>query len=422
MTFPNSPFVGTVAREAWPIFYELYDAAHLALAPARLSAATARLVFGNPLSPLSYTLPGRMINASADVFAGFTERRSKPAWNLPAALEIVDERPFARLIRFRPDRPSPGPKPQVLLVAPLSGHYATLLRGTVEGLMAEHDVYVTDWADARDVPLAAGRFDFEDYVGYLMAYLRRLGPELHVVAVCQPCPAVLAAVALMAADGDPAQPRSMTLMGGPVDARLAPTAPTEFAASKRLEWFERELTATVPSWYRGAGRRVYPGFLQLGAFMAMNPDRHVDAHAKIFTDLVKGDEESAQGRRAFYDEYLAVMDMTAEFYLQTVDEVFQRTTLACGTMTWRGRPVDPAAIRRTALLTVEGERDDISAPGQTAAAQVLCSAIPAERRAHLLQPGVGHYGIFSGRHWRTAIQPRVTAFIAAQSAQPATSA
>ncbi len=411
--------MGTRHAGGGSIYYEYYDAAHLALAPARLSAATAQFVFGNPLSPLAYTLPGRVINASADVFRGFTRRRGKPAWNLPATIELVDERPFARLLRFVPDRAPERPLPRVLLVAPLSGHYATLLRGTVEGLMAGHDVYVTDWADAREVPLAAGRFDFDDYIEYLIAYLRRLGPDLHVVAVCQPCPPVMAAVALLAAEGDPAQPRSMTLMGGPVDVRVVPTAPTEFAAAKPLGWFEQELTTRVPSWYRGAGRRVYPGFLQLGAFMAMNQNRHVDAHAKIFADLVRGDGESARARRAFYDEYLSVMDMTAEFYLQTVDVVFQRAALARGTLTWRGRPVDLAAIRRTALLTVEGELDDISAPGQTYAAHALCSGIPAELRAHHLEPGVGHYGIFSGRHWRATIAPRIAAFIAAQSAIPA---
>ncbi len=407
---------GNEFRRRLPIYYEFYDAAHLALAPARLSAATAQLVFGNPLSPLAYTLPGRVINASADVFSGFTARRGKPAWNLPATLEVVDERPFARLIRFLPDAALARPAPRVLLVAPLSGHYATLLRSTVEGLMGEHDVYVTDWADARDVPPAAGRFGMADYIGYLMDYLRLLGPDVHVVGVCQPCPAVLAAVALLAAENDPAQPRSMTLMGGPVDVRVAPTAPTEFAAGKPLAWFERELTAAVPAWYRGAGRRVYPGFLQLGAFMSMNPDRHVDAHAKIFADLVKGDGESAQARRAFYDEYLSVMDMTAEFYLETVDEVFQRATLAHGTMTWRGRRVDPGAIRKTALLTVEGERDDISAPGQTYAAHALCSGLPEALHEHHLEPGVGHYGVFSGRHWRAAIEPRIAAFIAAHEA------
>jgi poly(3-hydroxybutyrate) depolymerase len=354
-----------------------------------------------------------MLNASADVFSAMTKRRGKPAWNLPATIETIDRRPFGDLIRFVTGRPLGAPR--VLLVAPMSGHYATLLRGTVEGLMAEHDVYVTDWADARDVPVSAGRFDLDDYVAYVMDYLRILGPGAHAIAVCQPAPAVLAAVALLAADGDAAQPRSMTLMGGPVDIRAAATAPTQLAASKPLDWFDTTLTTRVPEWYAGAGRRVYPGFLQLGAFMAMNPDRHVDAHWKIFTHLVQGDGDSADKQRAFYDEYLSVMDIPAEFYLQTIDEVFQRATLATGTMTWRGRAVDPSAVRTTALLTVEGELDDISAPGQTIAAHALCSGIPAARQENYVQPGVGHYGIFSGTKWRGEILPRVASFIARSS-------
>ncbi|HZX68512.1 MAG TPA: polyhydroxyalkanoate depolymerase, partial [Candidatus Elarobacter sp.] len=247
--------------------------------------------------------------------------------------------------------------------------------------------------------------------------LRKLGPNAHVIAVCQPAPAVMSAVALLAEDGDPAQPRTMTLMGGPVDVRVAPTTPTRLASEHPLAWFERELTMRVPVWYRGAGRSVYPGFLQLGAFMSMHPQRHAEAHWKIFDDLVRGDGESAAKRRAFYDEYLSVMDITAEFYLQTVDEVFQRASLAAGTMTWRDRPVDPAAIHRTALLTVEGELDDISAPGQTIAAHALCSNIPAKRRAQMLQLGVGHYGIFSGAKWRSEIAPRIAAFIAQHAAR-----
>ena len=392
------------------IYYEQYDAAYLAMTPARWSAAATKALFGNPFNPFSYTLPGRMLSAGADVFSGVTQKRGKPAWNLPATVETIDERPFGRLIRFVTG--GAAGRPRVLLVAPMSGHYATLLRNTVEVLMDDHDVYITDWSDARDVPLGAGRFDLDDYIAYVMAYLRILGPEVHVLAVCQPAPAVLAAVALLAADGDPAQPRSMVLMGGPVDVRVAPTAPTELASSRSLKWFKSELTMSVPQWYPGAGREVYPGFLQIGAFMSMHPDRHVDAHLKIFEDLVRGDGESAQRRRDFYDEYLSVMDIPAEFYLQTVADVFQHATLASGTMTWRGRPVDPAAIERTALLTVEGELDDISAPGQTLAAHALCSGIPAGRRGNLLQRGVGHYGIFSGQKWRTAIAPAIAAFMA----------
>jgi poly(3-hydroxybutyrate) depolymerase len=378
------------------------------MTPARWSAAATQALFSNPFNPFSYTLPGRMLTATAEVFSGVTRKRGKPAWNLPASTEILDDRPFGRLIRFVTGER--GEHPKVLLVAPMSGHYATLLRNTVEVLMDDHDVYVTDWNDARDVPLEAGRFDLEDYVAYVMRYIRLLGPDVHVVAVCQPAPAVLAAVALLAADGDPAQPRTMTLMGGPVDVRVAPTAPTELAAAHSLGWFERELTMRVPSWYRGAGRAVYPGFLQIGAFMSMNPARHISAHWEIFQHLVQGDGDSAEKRRAFYDEYLSVMDIPAEFYLQTVDEVFQRATLAGGTMTWRGRRVDPGAIASTALLTVEGELDDISAPGQTLAAHALCTGIPAERRRNVLQRGVGHYGIFSGSRWRADVAPEIARF------------
>jgi poly(3-hydroxybutyrate) depolymerase len=393
----------------------LYDAAYLAMAPARWSAAGAQVLFSNPFSPLSYTLPGRLIGASADVFSGFATRRGKPAWDLPVSPHVVDERAFGSLLRF--ERPHAQPAPRVLLVAPLSGHYATLLRGTVAALFDQHDVYITDWHDARDISPAAGSFDLDAYIGYLLDWIRLLGPEVHVVAVCQPVPAVLSAVALLAAAGDPAQPCSMVLMGGPLDVRVAPTAPTQLAAAQSLEWFDRELTCRVPAWYRGAGRRVYPGYVQLGAFVAMHPDRHFEAHVKIFESLVRGDGAAAAERRAFYDEYLSVMDIPAEFYLQTVDVVFQRAALMDGTMTWRGTPVDPAAIRRTALMTVEGEFDDISAPGQTAAAQDLCSGIPAERRDHLLQRSVGHYGIFNGRIFRDAIAPRIAAFIG-RSAEP----
>jgi len=375
-----------------------------------LTAATAQLIFGNPFNPFAHTLAGRVMNASAEVFSGLARRRGKPAWNVGASPRPVDVRPFGTLVRFAGGAPAGAPK--LLIVAPLSGHYATLLRQTIRSFVDTHEVYVTDWADARDVPLADGRFDLDDYVAYLLDWMRALAPDLHVLAVCQPAPLVLAAIALLAAGGEAAQPRSMTLMGGPIDVRVAPTAVTRFAEAHEADWFRREVIARVPSWYGGAGRDVYPGFLQLGAFMAMNPDRHVNAHWKIFEDLVRGDGDSANARRAFYDEYLSVMDMTAEFYLQTVDVVFRRNALANGTLRWRGTAVDPSAIRATALMTVEGELDDISAPGQTYAAHALCSAIPEARRAHYVQPGAGHYGIFSGTRWRTEIAPRIAAFIA----------
>ncbi len=391
------------------IEYGLYDAGYLSLTPWRWSAAAAQAVFSNPFNPLTYTLPGRMINASADVFTSVYKRRGKPAWNIAATMDVIDERPFCRLVRFTLEREKPVPR--ILVVAPLSGHFATLLRGTVEALVAEHDVYVTDWLDARKVPLAAGVFDLETYIEYTMDYLRLLGPDVHALAVCQPAPAVLAAVALMAADGDPAQPRSMILMGGPVDTRFHPTTPTKIATEYSLDWFERELTTKVPAYYPGAGRRVYPGFMQLGAFISMNPKRHIDAHIKMYNELVQGDGESADARKAFYNEYMSVMDVTGEYYLQTIDHIFQRHSLPRGTLTWHGKRVDPSAIRSTALLTVEGELDDISAPGQTLAAQELCSSLTAAQRDHLLQAGVGHYGIFNGRRWREAIVPRISRFV-----------
>lgn len=400
---------GTHDSEA-TITYELYDAASAALEPARWSAAAAKTLLANPFNPFAYTAVGRAFGASADVFGSIVERRGKPAWNVAATIETIDRRPFGSLVKF--SRPQTSVVPRVLLVAPLSGHYATLLRGTVEALVASHDVYVTDWADAREIPLAAGRFDFDDYIAYVIDYVRLLGPNVHVVAVCQPVPAVLAAIALLAAEDDPAQPRSMVLMGGPLDTRVAPTAPTLLAESKPLTWFEDELTLRVPPYYRGAGRKVYPGFVQLGAFLSMNARKHVDAHIEMYNDLVAGDGETARARRAFYDEYLAVMDVPAEYYLQTVDVVFQRQALPSGTLSWRGRLVEPAAIERTALMTVEGEFDDTSAPGQTLAAQALCANIPAGKREHYLQSGVGHYGIFNGRRWRQQIAPRVGAFIA----------
>ena len=303
---------------------------------------------------------------------------------------------------------------RVLLVAPMSGHHATLLRGTVQDMIdAGLEVFVTDWKDARIVPLLHGDFDLGSYIETIVGFLQHLGPDTHVVAVCQPAPAVVAAVALMAAANDPAQPRSMTLMGGPVDTRAAPTVVTKLAAQHPIDWFERHVVATVPAWHPGAFRRVYPGFLQLAAFISMNPDRHMEAHKRMFAHLVKGDDDSAAAHRRFYDEYLSVMDVPASYYLQTVETFFQKHDLARGVMTVRGEAVLPSAIERTALMTVEGELDDISAPGQTIAAQVMCSGIPSERRMQYLQPGVGHYGIFNGRKWRGEILPRIKGFIEA---------
>jgi poly(3-hydroxybutyrate) depolymerase len=310
---------------------------------------------------------------------------------------------FGDLVNFRKE--GAGEQPQVLLVAPLSGHFATLLRGTVATLLPENDVYITDWRNARDAPLSAGVFGFDEYVEHVISFLETIGPGAHLVGVCQPCAHALAAVALMAEDDNPATPLSMTLMAGPVDTRINPTRVNELATGKPITWFERNLIAKTPERYAGAGRRVYPGFVQLIAFMAMNPGRHIDAHIDMFTNLAVGKFEAAEVAKTFYDEYFAVLDLAAEFYLETVERVFQRHLLPKGELEWRGRKVDPAAIRRTSLFTVEGERDDICSVGQTVAAHSLCSGVRANRKRHHLQPGVGHYGVFSGRKWSSQIYP-----------------
>ena len=326
-------------------------------------------------------------------------------------VSIADPTPFGNLLSFSIDRQERAPR--VLLVAPLSGHFSTLLRDTVQTLLTDHDVYLTDWANARNVGLVEGGFGFDDYVDLLMRWLRRLGPGTHLMAVCQPCVAAVAATALLAADGDPATPPTLTLMAGPIDARINPTKVNEFATGERLSWFENNFITTVPGRYRGAGRRVFPGFLQVGAFMSMNLDRHVEAHRRMFFALLEGDHESFASSATFYDEYFAVLDLPAEFYLETVDRVFQRFELALGTLRWRGRLVEPAAITKTALLTVEGERDDICAVGQTMAAHDLCANISPRRKRHHLQTGVGHYGVFSGSRWQTSIYPAIRNFVLA---------
>ncbi|MBV9756594.1 MAG: polyhydroxyalkanoate depolymerase, partial [Alphaproteobacteria bacterium] len=302
-------------------------------------------------------------------------------------------------------------QPRVLLVAPMSGHFATLLRGTVAVMLPEHDVYITDWKNARDVPPGAGRFGFDDFVDHVIRFLQRIGPGGHVVAVCQPTVAVLAAVAVMAEDGNPATPRSMTLMAGPIDTRVNPTRVNQLAQTHGIDWFERRLISAVPWRYRGAGRRVYPGFMQLAAFMTMNLDRHVAAHVRQFRALLAGDAATVETHRRFYAEYFAVMDLPAEFYLETVQRIFQLHELPLGRLYWRGDLVRPAAIRRTALLTVEGERDDICAVGQTLAALELCSGISVARKRNHLQTGVGHYGVFSGKRWALEIYPQVREMI-----------
>jgi poly(3-hydroxybutyrate) depolymerase len=319
--------------------------------------------------------------------------------------EALDVTPFGTLLHFKKDLDTP--QPRVLVVAPLSGHFATLLRSLVRTMLPDHDVCITDWHNARNVGIDEGRFGFDDYVSHLIGWLEVLGSRAHVVAVCQPCVQVLTAAAVMAQTGNPAQPRSMTLMAGPIDTRVNPTKVNELAMSKPIEWFEQNLIARVPMRYRGAGRRVYPGFVQLCAFMSMNIDRHRKAHLDLYENLAKGELEKAKTTKTFYDEYFAVLDLDAEFYLETVAWVFQEARLAKGELDYRGERVEPRAIRRTALLTVEGERDDICALGQTAAAHDLCKGIKPYMRRHHMQAGVGHYGVFSGKRWEEQVYPIV---------------
>ncbi|WP_157218850.1 polyhydroxyalkanoate depolymerase [Flavisphingomonas formosensis] len=324
---------------------------------------------------------------------------------VPVGEETVLALPFGDLLHFTKEVETPQPK--ILLVTPLSGHFSTLLRDTVATLLRDHDVYVADWRNARDIPLSEGRFGFDDYVDYVIRFLEEIGPGAHVMAVCQPCVQTLAAVSIMAEDKNPATPRSMTLMGGPVDTRVNPTTVNELAVSHSLDWFKKNMIQTVPIQHAGWRRKVYPGFLQLTAFMSMNLGRHMEKHRELYQDLADGRDVEAANTRAFYDEYFAVLDLTAEFYIETVDIVFQRALLAKGELEWRGRRVNPGAIRRTALLTVEGERDDICAVGQTSAAHDLCSHLRPHLKRHHLQPGVGHYGVFSGRKWENQIYPVV---------------
>jgi poly(3-hydroxybutyrate) depolymerase len=389
--------------------YQMYDAQQAMLAPLRAFSRIAGASiphFGSGTESLrgAYELWAR---------AGLTHVR--PSFGIDSVTvagrevavreEVVARTPFASLLRFAKD--CDVAQPRGLLVAPLSGHFATLLRGTVRTMLPEHDVYLTDWHNARDVPVECGRFGVDEYVEHVMEFLRTIGPGAHVVAVCQPCVTVLAAVAVMAEENDPAQPRSMVLMAGPVDTRESPTAVNDLARSKSIAWFERNLIARVPWRYRGAGRRVYPGFVQLSAFMSMNFERHMKAHQDLFDHIARGEDAAADAIRAFYDEYFAVLDLDADFYLETVRLFFQQDALARGTLTYHGRLVRPAAIKRTALLTVEGEKDDICGLGQTLAAQELCSGLRPHLRHHHMQAGVGHFGVFSGTRWSKQIYPAV---------------
>ncbi|AZO60443.1 MULTISPECIES: polyhydroxyalkanoate depolymerase [unclassified Mesorhizobium] len=410
------------------MFYQLYELNHAALQPARLYADAVRFFYSNPLNPVSHTALGRSVAAAAELFERTTRRYGKPEFGLTKAVvdwksvdvaeRTVWSKPFCNLVRFERQLPAGRkPDPKLLIVAPMSGHYATLLRGTVEAMLPHADVHITDWVDARMVPLSQGSFDLDDYIDYVIEMFHALGPDTHVMAVCQPSVPVLAAVALMEKRGDPFVPSTMTLMGGPIDTRRNPTAVNLLAGEKGTDWFRENVIMQAPWPVPGFGRDVYPGFLQLSGFMSMNLDRHIIAHKDFFMHLVKNDGDSAEKHRDFYDEYLAVMDLTAEFYLQTVDTVFVRHALPKGEMTHRGEAVDPQAIRNVALFTVEGENDDISGLGQTQAAHELCVNIPADRQAHYVQPAVGHYGVFNGSRFRSEIVPRILDFISSYGRQ-----
>ncbi len=407
------------------MLYHWHEFNHALWSPARWMADMCRTVLSHPDNPFSHLPPVRSTAAMCEMFERTTRRYGKPAFGItetevagtqvPIAEEVVWRRPFCRLLHFRkvyPESMRPARQPAVLMVAPLSGHYATLLRDTVRRFLPDHDVYITDWADARMVPLSEGPFDLDDYIDYVIEMLDLFAGDVHVMAVCQPSVPVLAAVSLLAEEQAPSLPRSMILMGGPVDTRRNPTQVNRLAEEKGVDWFARHVIMRVPWTQPGAMRRVYPGFLQITGFMTMNLDRHVDAHRQLFRHLIAGDGDSADRHRAFYDEYLAVMDLAAEYYLQTVDTVFVRHLLPQGRMTHRGRPVTPEAIEHTALMTVEGEKDDITGLGQTEAAHDLCRALPQRKRAHYVQTGVGHYGVFNGSRFRAEIAPRIAKFIA----------
>ena len=413
------------------MLYQLHEMQRQVLNRMSSWAEASSQMFSNPYSPLSYLPFSNRLAAGYDLMHRLGKEYEKPAFGLKTTVidgksvnitETVElKKPFCTLLHFERDlagadlakRPA---DPKVLLVAPLSGHYATLLRDTVRALLPNHDVYITDWQDARMVPLSAGPFHLDDYVHYVIEFIQHLGPDVHLISVCQPTVPVLAAVSLMSTNNDPALPRSMTMMGGPIDARRSPTAVNTLAIKKPYSWFETNVIYTVPAKYPGYLRRVYPGFLQHTGFVAMNPDRHVQSHWDYYTHLLAGDGESAESHRAFYDEYNAVLDLPAEYYLETIRTVFQDYLLPQGKWFVRGERVAPEDIKHVALFTIEGELDDISGSGQTQAAHGLCTGIPENRKQHIEIEGAGHYGIFSGRRWRTVVCPKIAAFIRANVA------
>ena len=406
------------------MLYDTYEFQRSLLASVSAFANIGAEWMQNPVNPMSYTRFAPFMASGLDVFAHASAPRGKPDFGftsvgvdgkkVPVTEEIILRKPFGQLKRFR--REGVSGQPRLLIVAPMSGHYATLLRGTVERMLPGHDVYITDWRDAKLVPLEDGGFDLDDYVDYLIEFLEKIGPGAHMLAVCQPSVPCYAAAALMSADKNPARPRTLTMMGGPIDTREAPTKVNTVATQRPHSWFEQNVIATVPFLYPGAGRKVYPGFLQLAGFMAMNLGDHLASHWGMFKHLVEGDDEGADATKAFYEEYRSVCDMTSEFYLQTIDVVFQEHALPRGKMKHRGRKVDPAAITDIAILAIEGERDDISGIGQTKAALKISTKLPDDMKKYFLAEKVGHYGIFNGRRWRELIAPVVDDWIAKHEA------
>jgi len=409
------------------MLYAAHEAAYHAATPLRFAARSTRDFWSSPLNPASDSPWGRRLYASADLLANLTRRYGRPAWGIDSVTikgapvgvreEVVWSTPWVKLRRFAREPldlrrvRAPLASPPLLIVAPLSGHYGTLLRGTVQTFLQDFDVYVTDWSNAREVPILEGRFDFHDYIDHIRGILEHMGERAHVVAVCQPGPPVLAAAALLAAEGEPHRPASLSLLGSPIDARFSPTATNKLAEERPFSWFQQAMIYNVPPPYAGMMRRVYPGFVQLYSFIQMNAEKHQEAHQRYFDNLVAGDGDSADKHREFYDEYLSVLDLTEEFYLQTVDVVFQRYLLPKGELEHRGRKVDLGAITDVAIMSVEGENDDISGVGQTQAVHALTPNLPAELHELYVQPKVGHYGVFNGRRFQDEIYPRIRAFI-----------
>ncbi|OGB22173.1 MAG: esterase [Burkholderiales bacterium RIFCSPLOWO2_02_FULL_57_36] len=407
------------------MLYQIHEMNRTLLSPLIQWAEASAKLFSSPVSPLAHTPFAQRIAAGYELIYRLGKDYEKPPFEIDSTVingktvtvveEVAEEKSFCRLLHFKKDLSikefSALKQSTILLVAPLSGHHSTLLRDTVRALLPDHDVYITDWTDARMVPASEGPFHLRDYIYYVQDFMRKLGPDLHVISVCQPTVPVLAAISLMASANDPKLPKTMTMMGGPIDPRKSPTEVNDLATNKPFSWFENTVIYSVPPTYPGYGRKVYPGFLQHAGFVAMNPRRHAQSHWDFYMHLRKGDNESAEEHRKFYDEYNAVIDMPAEYYLETIQEIFQEFRLATGTWEIEGKPVCPQDIKTVALFTIEGELDDISGSGQTEAAQNLCSGIPKSKKQHFTAPECGHYGIFSGRRWRDIIRPKITEFI-----------